>query len=115
MENKLQNYKNFFKWDYYARHDQKVSKLIRLEGYEGYGLFVGICELLHEYNGKSDLETIKYELRFSEPILNRVLDDYDLFILKDGVYSNKRINEQIEDRIEKSIKAKKSANSRWNK
>lgn len=111
----LKPYKNYFKWDYSARHDQKLSRLLRIEGYEGYGLFVAIVELLHEYQGCIDLETIQYELRYDGELLNRILNDYNLFIEEDNCYTNKRVVEQLEFRKEKSKKAKESINKRWNK
>lgn len=115
MNDKLKPYKNYFKWDYSARHDQKISKLIRQEGYSGYGIFVAIVELLHEYEGCVDIDTIEYELRISGDLLNRVLNDYGLFSQEDNCYFNKRVTEQLEFRQEKSKKAKESADKRWNK
>jgi len=115
MESKLKPYKNWFKWDYSARHDKKLKKLIMKEGPEGYGLFVMIIELLYEFEGYADYDTIVYELRFSDEKLDRVLNDYDLFIIKDKVYSNFRVNTSIEDRIKRSKAGKYAANERWKK
>jgi hypothetical protein len=114
MEKKINLERNnyWFKWDENASHDLKIMNLIRIEGYEGYGLFIATTEVLHRYNGYADLPTIQYSLNYSGDKLWNVLTSYYLFEEEDGIFSNARILQQLADRAKASEKARLAVSKR---
>lgn len=117
---KLKEARSWFKWDYRAREDEKLMKLIRYEGYEGYGLFIAIIEFLHESNGKCMFDDLSYAIRCQDNTkLKRVLEDYDVFYLHQDIdgayYMNKRVDEQLIDRKEASVRGRTNVNKRYGK
>ena len=83
----------------------------------GYGCFWAIIEDL--YNNANalplDYESIAYDLRVNENIINSVINDFDLFIIEDGYFGSKSVENRLNKRNEKSINASKAANKRWSK
>lgn len=105
----------YFSHDYNARSDAKIKHLIRKEGYAGYGIFWAIVEDLY-YNENAmqlDADSIAYDLRTDVDIVHRIINDYQLFIIDNGIISSESIQKRLDKRNEKSVKAKKSAEKRW--
>src|SRR4030095_8835380 len=92
----------FFKHDYFARSSKKLSPLVEEYGFEGYGIYWLIVEILHEEETS--------EIEYSEKSLRRICgkksdytrfkqisDDcielYELFQIQDGKLSCKRVAE----------------------
>lgn len=113
---KLKEVRSWFKWDYSSRNDEKISKLIRIEGHEGYGLFVATIEMLYENDGGIDFDSLSYNIRClnNEKLLN-ILTKYDLFYIEDDLYKNVRVDHQLSERKIKSKKSSDAANIRWKK
>jgi uncharacterized protein YdaU (DUF1376 family) len=109
--------KTYFNHDSNARNDMRIIKLRAKLGYEGYGIFWALLELLFTEENKLCIDDY-YELAFGlqcEPsILIEVIEDFDLFVIEDKCFYSKRLNEHIENINNKSIKAKESASKRWN-
>ena len=63
----------YFTHDYNARHDKKISALVREFKSAGYGIFWCAAEMLHEEGGKMELD----ELTLSA-ISNDLNEDFDL-------------------------------------
>jgi len=107
----------YFSHDYNARNDIKIKRLISKHGYLGFGIFWAIVEDL--YNNANALPTdydcIAYEFRTDEKVVFSVINDFELFIVKDGFFGSVSIENRINERNAKSIKARESANLRWNK
>jgi len=107
----------YFSHDYNARNDIKIKKLIAKHNYNGYGLFWAIIEEL--YNNANalplDYECISFDLRVDVEILKSIINDFDLFIVNDGFFGSLSVQRRLEQRNEKSTKARESANKRWNK
>lgn len=107
----------YFSHDYNARNDAKIKNLIRKHGINGYGIFWAIVEDL--YNNANalptDYESIAYDLRTDSEIIKSVINDFDLFVLDGDSFGSLSIEKRINERNEKSAKAKHSANLRWNK
>jgi len=107
----------YFSHDYNTRNDEKIKNLLREHSMIGYGLFWAIVEEL--YNNANVMQThykgIAYDLRTDEHLVKSVVEDFGLFVVKDGFFSSNSIQRRIEQRQEKSDKAKGSAEVRWNK
>lgn len=107
----------YFSHDYNARNDAKIKKLLSRHGYLGYGIFWAIIEDL--YNNANalplDCESIAFDLRTSENIVESIINDFDLFVIENDVFGSHSIQKRLEERDAKSIKARESAFKRWNK
>lgn len=106
----------FFSHDYNARSDDKIKRLIRKHGMIGYGVFWAIVEDLYQNANamRTDCEGIAYDLRVQSDLVQSVLFDFDLFIHEGDIFGSISIQKRLEQRLEKSIKASKSAHKRWN-
>jgi hypothetical protein len=106
----------YFSHDYNSRNDIKIKKLIAKHNYNGYGLFWAIIEDL--YNNANalplDYECIAFDLRADIETLKSIINDFDLFIIKDGFFGSLSVERRLEQRNTKSLKARESANKRWN-
>jgi hypothetical protein len=105
----------YFSHDYNARNDEKIKRLIRKHGMQGYGVFWSIVEDL--YNNANalrlDYDGIAYDLRSNSEIVASVINDFDLFIFDDNFFSSNSVQERLDQRNTKSESARKSASYRW--
>ena len=108
--------KTYFNHDSTARNDFRIIKLRSKLGYEGYGIFWALLELLFTEENKlciEDYNTLAFGLQCDSSILKQVIEDFDLFIVEDNCFYSRRLNNQIEEINLKSKKAKESASKRW--
>ena len=108
--------KTYFNHDSSARTDLRIIKLRSKLGYEGYGVFWALLELLFTEENKlcvDDYSEIAFGLQTDPKILKQVIEDFDLFTLEDDCFYSKRLNKQIEEINAKSNKAKENASKRW--
>jgi hypothetical protein len=107
----------YFQHNYNTRSDSKIKKLLHKHGLLGYGLYWAIVEDL--YNNANALqlhyESIAYELRTKENIVESIINDFDLFKIEGGYFSSNGVKRRLEERKDKSTKASNSAKKRWNK
>jgi hypothetical protein len=107
----------YFSHDYNSRNDEKIKKLIRKHGMQGYGIFWAIVEEL--YNNANalhlDYDGIAFDLRTEIEIIKSVLHDFDLFVFNGDNFGSLSVQNRINNRQDKSQKARDSAYSRWNK
>ena len=107
----------YFSHDYNSRNDEKIKKLIRKHGMQGYGVFWAIVEEL--YNNANalhlDYDGIAFDLRTESDVIYSVLHDFDLFVFNGDHFGSLSVQNRINDRKDKSQKARDSAYSRWNK
>jgi len=105
----------YFSHDYNARADDKIKCLVRKHGILGYGIFWAIIEDL--YNNANamrlDYEGIAYDLRTDEIIIKSIINDFDLFVIKDCYFGSISVQKRLEERNKKSSKASDSAKIRW--
>ena len=109
--------KTYFNHDSAARNDYRIIKLRATLGYEGYGVFWAVLELLFTEENKictSQYDILAYGLQCDPIILKQVIEDFDLFVIEDGCFYSKRLNNHIDEINNKSKKAKESVNKRWN-
>lgn len=108
--------KTFFNHDSNARNDIKLIKLRSKLGYEGYGIFWSILELLFSEENKlcvDDYDSLAYGLQCNADILKQVIEDFDLFVIEDNCFYSKRLYYHIEDINNKSSIASINAKKRW--
>ena len=109
--------KTYFNHDSSARNDIRIIKLRASLGYEGYGIFWSVLELLFSEENKictNQYDILAYGLQCDPDKLRSVIEDFDLFVIEDGCFYSRRLNNHIEQINTKSIKAKENANKRWN-
>jgi hypothetical protein len=107
----------YFSHDYNARSDEKIKLLIRKHGIVGYGIFWAIVEDLYNNANalRTDYEGIAFDLRTDENIVKSIINEFDLFVIKDGYFGSMSVQNRLEERSLKSKKAQISANIRWSK
>ena len=107
----------YFSHDYNCRSDEKIKRLIRKHGMLGYGVFWVILEDLYQNANamRLDYDCIAYELRVDEKQVESIINDFDLFVIKDGYFGSLSVQRRLDERIEKSQKARESAFKRWDK
>lgn len=62
---------------------------------------------------RTDYDSISYDLRVDKKIIESVINDFDLFQITDQSFGSLSIQRRLDEREEKSNKARKSANYRW--
>ena len=107
----------YFSHDYNSRNDHKIKKLVSKHGYLGYGLFWAIIEDLYNNANalQTDYESIAFDLRTSENIIESIINDFDLFVIEADNFGSLSVQRRLEERDAKSLKARESAYKRWNK
>ena len=107
----------YFPHDYNARNDAKIKRLIRTQGYVGYGIFWALIEDLYQNSNSIELDydLLAYDLRVETSLIQSVINDFDLFVVENGFFSSDSIHRRMSVRIDKSLKAKENADRRWNK
>ena len=98
--------------------DIKIIKMRSKLGIESYGIFWALLELLFNEENKlciDDYSVLAFSLQCDADKLKSVIEDFDLFIIEDGCFYSKRLNEHIDNINSKSLKAKESVNKRWEK
>jgi len=107
----------YFSHDYNARNDSKIKKLLSKHGYLGYGLFWAIIEDL--YNNANalptDYDSIAFDLRTTSEIVKSIINDFDLFCIEDAEFGSSSVERRLNERNAKSVKARESAQKRWEK
>ena len=109
--------KTYFNHDSNARNDLKLIRLRSAGGFEFYGIYFAILELLFAEENKicvSQYDILAYGLQCDANKLRAVIEDFDLFIIEDGCFYSRRLNNQIDEINNKSNIAKENASKRWN-
>ena len=105
----------YFTHDFNTRNDYKIKMLIRKHGMNGYGVFWAIIEEL--YNNANalqmDFDGIAYDLRVDEKVVESIINDFDLFVIDKDQFGSMSVQRRLDERAEKSAKARDSANKRW--
>lgn len=105
----------YFPHDYDTLQDEKIKRMIRRHGMAGYGLFWAIIELLYANSNalRTDYEGIAFDFRVDTSVVKSVICDFGLFVVTDGEFKSQSVDRRLNERKEKSIKARESANYRW--
>jgi uncharacterized protein YdaU (DUF1376 family) len=107
----------YFQHDYDARQDKKIVRLMAKHGMRGYGIFWAIIENLYSNANalQTDYESIAFLLHEQSDIVESVINDFGLFVFEGDVFGSTSIEARLNERNEKSGKARESANKRWQK
>ena len=107
----------YFSHDYTARQDEKIINLLIDLGYEGYGIFWAVIELLYQNDGYfiNKCDRIAFAIQAESDIVKKVVSKYDLFKFNDQYIYSDSILDRLDQRNEKSDKARESALKRWSK
>ena len=106
----------YFSHDSNSRNDIKLIKVRAIYGYEGYGIYFALIELLFSEGNKlclDDIETLAFGLQCKPDILKVIIMNFDLFIIEDNYFYSERLNNIIKEIESKSIKASENAKKRW--
>jgi hypothetical protein len=106
----------YFSHDYTARSDDKIKQLIRRHGMTGYGIYWAIVEDLYQNANalRIDCDGIAYDLRADCEMVRSVIFDFELFVHDGEKFGSHSVQRRLDQRNEKSKKARESASYRWN-
>ena len=108
----------YFSHDANAKDDPKILQLRMHLGWEGYGLFWGLIELLRnqpDYRMKRHYKSISYLFQTDEKKIESLINDFDLFATDQEFFWSESLLKRMELKEEKSEKMRNAANKRWNK
>lgn len=104
----------FFSHDIGTRQNGSIIKLLMELGWEGYGLWWAIVEYMHRNEFPvTDESVVAYELRSNNAIIHKIMNNYDLFKIENGLYISDRILRNLDYRETKSEQSQEAANIRW--
>jgi hypothetical protein len=108
--------KTYFPHDSNARNDIKLIKVRAKYGYEGFGIYFALIELLFSEDNKlcvDDFETLAFGLNCNADILKDIILNFDLFIVDDNCFYSKRLTNTLDEINKRSLKASENAKKRW--
>jgi len=105
----------YFSHDYNTRNDEKIKELIFNYGMSGYGIYWSIIEELYQNTNVLHLnyERIAFELRADISSIKSIINDFNLFVISGENFSSLSVQKRLDERINKSEKARLSVNKRW--
>lgn len=105
----------YFSHDYNVRNDSKIKKLLSVHGYLGYGLWWAIVEDLYNNTNvlRLDYQSISFDLRTSAETIKSIINDFDLFVFDGENFGSLSVQKRLDERNEKSNKARNSVLKRW--
>jgi len=111
----------YFSHDSNAKDDPKILQLRMELGWEGYGLFWALIELLRnesDYRMRTHYKSIAFALQTQEDTIKKLINDFDLFAIDSDFigefFWSESLLKRMEMRESKSEKARQSAKKRWN-
>lgn len=108
---------SFFRHYTNAKQDEKIIQLLRKEQWQGYGIYWALLEFLtpiKDHKAKCEYDAIAWDLRVDEAVIKRIVENYGLFVVKNGYFWSKSLTSQLDETAE-NIKRKKAAASRAGK
>jgi len=109
----------YFPHDYNAFNDERIVKLRRKLGLEGYGVYWCLIEKLASSSEArlklEDLEDIAFDMHVECGCITSVVKDFELFKTTDTHFWSTRLLNHFREREEKSKLGKLAAKARWSK
>ena len=107
----------YFSHDYNARTDSKIKRLIARHGLLGYGIYWAIVEDLYQNANAlpTDYEGIAFDIRSDAETVKSIVNDFDLFKVDADLFGSLSVQRRLDEREQKSTKARDSARKRWDK
>lgn len=105
----------YFGHDYNARNDEKILKLRRDMGWEGFGIYWALVEKMYEAGGSLtyDCDVLAFGLSTEPAKVERVVKEYKLFRVFKGRFISTRVRKNLSEREHKIETAKRAAKMRW--
>jgi hypothetical protein len=105
----------YFSHDFNARSDQKIKRMLMRYGMQGYGIYWAIIEDLYQNANamRTDYESIAFELRVDCDLVKSILNDFNLFVFDGENFGSLSVEKRMQERLNKSAKARESAFKRW--
>lgn len=107
----------YFSHDANAKDDPKILQLRMEMGWEGYGLFWALIEMLRnesDHKMRTHYKSIAFALHTQEDSIKKLINDFDLFAIDDQYFWSESLLKRMEMKESKSEKARQSAKKRWN-
>jgi hypothetical protein len=108
----------YFSHDSNAKDDPKILQLRMEMGWEGYGLFWALIEMLRnesDHRMQKHYKSIAFALHTNEESIKKLVNDFDLFVTDDQFFWSESLLKRMELKEAKSEKMRNAANKRWNK
>jgi hypothetical protein len=108
----------YFSHDANAKDDPKILKLRMSLGWEGYGLFWALVEMLRNESSHrlhKHYKSIAFALHTHEDSIKSIIEDFDLFAKDKDFFWSDSLLKRMELKEERSEKMRNAANKRWNK
>jgi hypothetical protein len=108
----------YFSHDANAKDDPKILQLRMEMGWEGYGLFWALIEMLRnesDHRMQKHYKSIAFALHTNEESIKKLVNDFDLFGTDDQFFWSESLLKRMELKEAKSEKMRNAANKRWNK
>ena len=108
----------YFSHDSNAKDDPKILQLRMEMGWEGYGLFWALIELLRnesDHRMRTHYKSIAFALQTHEDSIKKLINDFNLFEIENDYFWSESLLKRMELKEERSEKARESAKKRWNK
>ena len=100
-----------------ARHDRKLKRVQKELGLEGYAIYFQLLEVLREQIDfrypLQDIDLLADEMGTSEPKVNAIIFNYDLFNIEDDKFFSIKQIYYLQPYIEKTQRARLAAQKRW--
>ena len=106
----------YFPHDFNARNDPKLQDVMIELGLEGIGAYWCMIEQLYEQEGQLPVKALKgiaFTLHMDFSKIQRLISEFDLFLIEGDVLTSPAVTKRREAMIEKSNNAKKSITNRW--
>jgi hypothetical protein len=107
----------YFSHDANAKDDPKILQLRMEMGWEGYGLFWALIEMLRnesDHKMRTHYKSIAFALHTQEDSIKKLINDFDLFAIEGEYFWSESLLKRMEMKESKSEKARQSAKKRWN-
>ncbi len=107
----------YFSHDYNVRSDYKIKRLISTHGYLGYGIYWALVEDLYNNSNRllTDYKIIARDLNCDEKIVKSVVEDFNLFVIRDNEFYSDSIARRLKEIQKKRKILQKNAKMRWQK
>lgn len=108
----------YFPHDYNSRNDDKITDLLSIHGWSGYGLYWALVEKLYEGEGALivNFKAIAFNLQTQPEIIESIVRKFDLFYIESEKIRSKSVDRRLQERLKRSqnsrIAGKASAYSR---
>ena len=113
----------YFSHDSNARNDVKIIKLRRIHGFEGYGIFWCIIEMLRDAPDNKlpyqSIDDIAFNLNVSSDKLHEIINDFELFSIENNMFFSSRLIRNMDQykllKEKRSVSGKLGMEKRWTK